>query len=73
MERIHPPVCMDTDQVENALDRDDTRNCRIDNDVHKQRCPNDDREQQLCIGQHQFFRGNAQRQEKRQTLLLDFI
>lgn len=64
---------MDPDQVENALDRDDTRNCRIDNDVHKQRCPNDDREQQLCIGQHQFFRGNAQRQEKGQPLLLDFI
>ena len=64
---------MDTDQVENALDRNDTRNYRIDNDVHKQRCPNDDREQQLCIGQHQFFRGNAQRQEKRQPLLLDFI
>lgn len=64
---------MDTDQVENALDRNDTRDRRIDNDIHKQRCPNDDREQQLCIGQHQFFRGNAQRQEKRQPLLLDFI
>lgn len=39
MERILPSACMDTDQVENALDRNDTRNCRIDNDVHKQLCP----------------------------------
>ena len=37
--RILPSACMDTDQVENALDRNDTRNCRIDNDVHKQLCP----------------------------------
>lgn len=64
---------MDPDQIQNALNRDNVRNCHRYKDIDDQRSSNDHRDHPFCIRTHQFFRGNAQRQEKGQPLLLDFI